>query len=288
MPEELTACLLCGRRELRRDAFAAWQLGLSGCHGVTQCKKCGFRFLNPRPNRAEYEQMYADGSGPLAAAYPPANGFYAQEDALRLREHLVKLRLLAQAGAGPRLLEIGACTGVFLHEAKRHGFEVEGIEPSEKNRRAARDRYGLRLRGGSVEDHDFKPESFDVVFGSHVFEHLLDPLAVAGVIHRWLRPGGVLLIEVPNQFDSFSARRKRWLHRVRPRSPSFLSVHHPVFFSCKTLRELANRSGFGRHRLRNVYYSSGRLWLHPFRATGRVLATVSGGAGLIELAAEKV
>ncbi len=256
-------------------------------HAVSRCARCGFRFLNPRPGQADYEWMYRSHSGPLAEDYPPIQGYYAQEDEVRLAEYRSKLDHLIALGARGRLLEIGACGGVFLHEATRRGFDVEGIEPGEENRLRALNRYGLRLRAGRAEDQELPENSFDVVFSSHAFEHLLDPMAVTQLAFRWLRPGGLLVIEVPNQFESFAARRKRWLKTIRRRDRSFLSVHHTAFFSPRTLRLLVERAGFRPRRPRNVYYTSDSAWGQPLRTAGRVIGAAAGGSGAIEIVAQK-
>lgn len=196
--------------------------------------------------------------------------------------------LLIKAGADGRLLEIGSCTGVFLNEAQKRGFEVAGIEPGEQNSLIAKQRYGLDLHVGSVEDFNTPEESFDVVFSSHVFEHLLDPLAIAKKISNWLRSGGFHMIEVPNQFDRFDVRRRRLLRAGVPRERTFLSIHHSVFFSPKTLRRLVELSGCRQHSMRNVYYFSSRnIFREPRVAVSKFLALFFG-AGNIEIIARKL
>lgn len=287
MTETLTACLLCGHTALKADNHAASQLNLVDVHGVARCSQCGLRFLNPRPSREEYEAAYRDGTGPLARAYPVPSRYYADEDAARIPEYRTKLETLVHAGAGRRLLEIGACTGIFLNEARRWGFEPDGIEPSSQNRRIAHSRFGLNLRPGLIEDQDLPAGSYDVVFSSNVFEHLLDPLSATCLARRWLRPGGLLMLEVPNQFDSFAARRRRWLGRTLARERSFLSVHHTVFFSRRTLRHLAAEAGMQICRLRNVYYCSPAARRQPLRIAGHAIGALAGGSGVIEILARR-
>jgi 2-polyprenyl-3-methyl-5-hydroxy-6-metoxy-1,4-benzoquinol methylase len=287
MPEELTKCLLCASARLKKDAYAASLLNLADLHGVTKCQDCGFRFLSPRPMSDDYLQAYAYGSGPLVDIYKVDSSFYGEEDMIRMPQYLKKLDILTKVGAKGRLLEIGSCTGAFLNEARKRGFQVEGIEPSEENTQIAKRKYGLDLRNGRVEDFSFPEESFDVVFSSHVFEHLLDPLAVAKKLSSWLRTGGFHMIEVPNQFDTLGTRRRRLLRITTPRERTFLSIHHPVFFSPKTLQRLAEMSGCRKCSMRNVYYSCSGVPRLPKVMVHELLALIFGGAN-IEIIARKL
>jgi len=284
--EILSHCLLCGSEDLRQDEYASATLNLAAEHGVTQCWRCGLRFLNPRPSKQQYDQLYGQQTGPLTALYPVQEGFYGKEDARRLVEYRNKLDILLKHGAKGRILEIGSCTGVFLNEARQRGFDVEGIEPSEENRLIAREKFGLNLHGGTVEQQNFPDNSFDVVFSSHVFEHLLDPLMVAKCVARWLKPGRLHMMEVPNQFNTLSKLRARWLGRVKQRQRSMTSIHHTVFFSPKTLRLLARLSGCKVVHIRNVYYHK-RSLLNPRVLLSRAIARLGFGSRFIELLARK-
>lgn len=288
MPEQLDACILCGAPALKRDRFAESMLNLSAEHGVAQCAQCGFRFLNPRPTADDYRQLYEGNTGPLVSSYSPIADFYNETDQIRLPEYRRKLHMLKQLGAGPRLLEIGSCTGVFLNEARQAGFDVEGIEPSNQSRRRAQEQFGLELHGGNIEDVDLPTGHYDVVFSSHVFEHLADPRAVAERVVAWLKPGGLHMIEVPNQFDYVGARIKRLgIYPLRPYERSFRSVHHTVFFSRRTLRLLAELTGCHLIHVRSVYHQRPNMRRGPGYLLRRAAFALTGGGPFIESLARK-
>ena len=48
-----------------------------------------------------------------------------------------------------------------------------------------------------LTDTDLPSDSFDVVFASHVFEHIVDDRAAAATVARLLRPGGFAVLPVP-------------------------------------------------------------------------------------------
>lgn len=111
-----------------------------------------------------------------------------------------RLALLRAASAGPpaRLLDAGAGRGRFVAAARAAGHEAHGVEPSARGVAAARAVYGLELDRASIEDAAIGPGSQDAVTLWHVLEHLDDPAGALARIASWLRPGGVVLVGVPN------------------------------------------------------------------------------------------
>ena len=113
-----------------------------------------------------------------------------------------KLRLISSLNKGSgNLLDIGAGTGEFLKLAKDNGWNVDGVEPNEKARTLA-DEKKIILKS----DLDgFSGEQFDVVTLWHVLEHLPDLEEAIQKIEGLVKPGGVLIIAVPN-FKSYDAK----------------------------------------------------------------------------------
>ena len=121
--------------------------------------------------------------------------------------------------------------------AARHaGYEASGLEPSQRGWEAAR-AIGAPVQQGSIESADIAPGSLDAVSLWHVLEHLEDPGAAVARIHSWLRPGGVVLVGVPN-LASLQAwiGGARWYHLDVPR--------HRTHFTPAGLTRLLEREGF--------------------------------------------
>ena len=99
------------------------------------------------------------------------------------------------------LLDIGAGTGEFLKNAKIKGWSVYGVEPNENARKLA-EKKGVELKKGI---NDFNQKSFDVITLWHVLEHIPNLDETIKMIEKLLKPGGILIIAVPN-FKSYDAR----------------------------------------------------------------------------------
>ena len=73
------------------------------------------------------------------------------------------------------VIDIGCAGGAFPKAADDLGFNVVGIEPSKYLCEWGKKEYGLDLRPGILDEHDFEKESFDVITLWDVVEHLIDP-----------------------------------------------------------------------------------------------------------------
>ena len=244
MPETVT-CNLCGADGARRlysmPDHRFWVDDEEW--SVVECSGCGLGYLNPRPTRSEIRRYYP------AAYY----GLRAQLAAQYQRQASY---MPEQSG---RLLEIGAARGDFLELMRQRGWDVAGIEPSTD----AENPYELPIHRGSFPDTSpFDSDTFDVITAWAVFEHLHDPAGAFAECARLLRPGGLLLLQVPN----FRSLQSHWAAREDvPR--------HLYFYDASTLARYGALSGL---RLESVIHTTdfggggrGLLCVAFARAIGR-------------------
>jgi SAM-dependent methyltransferase len=235
---ELPTCPACGSAE-----FRAFDLG-AGNH-LRRCAACAtvsaFDYVAP-------EDIYVDGY-----MFGEAGAFGLDVRAPEFQAYLRRVahrRLeLIEGATGRRagsLLDVGSGTGEVLLSARERGWRVQGVEPERTAATMARDR-GLPVTIASLEDSGLPERSFDVVSAFHVLEHLPDSRAFLRTLARWARPGGFVVIEVPN-FASVQRRRlaQRWTG-LRPRE-------HLVHFTPETLKATFAAAGIAPVAVRSPAY----------------------------------
>lgn len=133
------------------------------------------------------------------------------------------LHIVQEFCGGTRILDFGCgigSTGILFCQA---GFDVTLADVSKRCLAFARHRFALRGLAGRFVDLSISepdPNSFDAVVSFDVLEHLVDPLQAIRRMHRWLVPGGVLVMNVAFGLDPMNpehllARRRGVLDRIR-------------------------------------------------------------------------
>jgi 2-polyprenyl-3-methyl-5-hydroxy-6-metoxy-1,4-benzoquinol methylase len=136
-----------------------------------------------------------------------------------------------------RLLEIGAGDGDLAATLAAYGHDVTCVEldPVGRDRIWSR---GLVAYDGTAEapPAELEPGSFDGVLLFHVLEHTIDPGKALANAARFLKPGGVLVVEVPNNLCvGFSRQAFSWAFFDVPR--------HLSFFVPQSLRRAVEHAG---------------------------------------------
>jgi SAM-dependent methyltransferase len=200
---------------------------------IVQCTSCGVLTLFPQPSDAElmlyYSQEYYGSSrrkfiGPVAAVV----GWFQGGRARMAAHHCPR---------GGRILDIGCGNGGFLIQMKRRGFVVEGTEWTAQSAARVPPEHNIPVHVGDLLALDVPNRSYDLVTLWHVFEHLRQPDKTLQKIRELLKPGGRLILSLPNA-QSPQARRfgTAWLHHDPPR--------HLFGFGPHAIERLLSQQGF--------------------------------------------
>jgi 2-polyprenyl-3-methyl-5-hydroxy-6-metoxy-1,4-benzoquinol methylase len=232
-------CCLCGSAD-NEPLLTSEDYVTGEVFRVVRCVGCGLSYVNPRPVATELGRYYPQthqGSAPAA---------YERADA-RPRVKFVSALL---GGPPGRILDVGCGKGLLLAGLRATGWEVAGTELSEVSSRFAT-AAGIAVHHAPVEECSFEAGSFDVVTLYHSLEHMTDPMRTLTAVHRLVRPGGFLVVEVPN-FGSWYAKAfgDAWFHLDVPR--------HLFHFTQQTLQHLVETAGFRvvRQETRNLQYDA--------------------------------
>ena len=202
---------------------------------VFECEHCHLLFTDPRPTpdkigayyqSDEYYSHQQNNQGLIPRIYEFVKSFNVKRKVNLALTHLPQ----------GKLLDIGCGVGDFLLQVKHNGWTVAGIEPSDDAKNIAQQRLGFRPMDPS-ESANLEDGSFDVITLWHVLEHIDDLKSQISELSRLLKPGGRLVIALPN-FQSFDSQyyKDKWAAWDVPR--------HLNHFSQDTLRSILVDSGF--------------------------------------------
>lgn len=196
----------------------------------SHCGHCNVCFQQTRPTEDTIGFFYRGDYGPYSRKEqrrPPSQQLHKRLLKLSMMltgEKRERARIKAAyahhlAGHGRTLLDFGCGGGLLLDDLKaKFGCETIGMD-FDKSLVAAAAAQGHRAYLESPEGWAQIPDgSANIVTMNHVLEHLYQPRAILQQIYRVLKPGGALLIAVPNP-DGYSARtyKQDWFGLDSPR-----------------------------------------------------------------------
>lgn len=218
---------------------------------VYACPVCDFHYINylddlPPVVPDEILQPIDHKSRSYIESCLPAN-----ELQHRINLQLVKCQTPL---SGKQCLDIGAGAGLFAHLLAETGAVVQGIEPQVIFRAFAREKFGIELRGETVDARCWQQSFrafFDLVTLWDVFEHVNFPAELLQQAANLVKPGGLLVLDTPRR-DALYYRISEWSYRLsRGANPLFLETlysplpfRHKQIFTLSQLLQLVERSGF--------------------------------------------
>jgi len=168
---------------------------------VNYCKECNL-YINGDTKEEVLEKvsnLYKEDYWNQRNSETSINSEYTDTDSQGKRRNWISQFLYTKEHiAGNTILEIGVGAGQSILWFENEGFQVTGIEPDGRNvSMINRVLKRGRVIESSVEEFS-SDEVFDVIWMSHVLEHLIEPDDFIKKIKNNLKKNGIFFIEVPN------------------------------------------------------------------------------------------
>ena len=148
-------------------------------------------------------------------------------------------------------LDVGCGEGWALDYFQRQSWDVLGLDFSSFSLEQFHPGLRGRLRAGDLYDGlgelISEGRQFDVLWLDNVLEHVLDPAELLRRCRALTRPGGVLLVDVPNDFSPLQQHLLATGHIDRPFWVAL--PDHLSYFGAESLRNLAAATGWRTARL---------------------------------------
>ncbi len=210
------------------------------------CLNCQTATTYPCPTPRDLEQSYSQTYyGPenvkFIALIESVIGSISRRRAKRIDSLIVR---------HSNIMEVGCGRGLLLESLARMGHHCFGTERSELAAARAAKIEGITVYPLPLEECGLPNQFLDAAIAWHVLEHLQEPDEALSSLFHMMKPGGRLLLEVPNYY-SIQARvaGRAWFH---------LDITHHIFhFSPKGLQLLLDRTGFEVESVRTFSLEQG-------------------------------
>lgn len=216
--------------------------------GLTRSRFGHYEALH-KPTRETLEQYYRDRyyqneAGSYLSTYGDDELAYIRGQ-IFLRHRLLEAR--GWLPPGPlSLLDVGCGEGHALKYFAALGWKVHGLDFSRAGcERMNPDCVDSLTMGDifeSLEQLITRHEVHDVVMLDNVLEHVVDPLGLLESLHRLVTPGGVLIVEVPNDFSlvQMAALDRGWIDRA-----FWVDLpQHLSYFNASSLEAICTTAGW--------------------------------------------
>jgi SAM-dependent methyltransferase len=245
---------------------------------VAICPSCGAGLTLPELPPERLGELYPSEYAPYDL--PTAGLARVASTTIRRRQGRHALRtapINALRGRSPgRAVDVGCGRGDLGATLAGEGWQMTGIEPSPDACAVAAGR-GIDARRGTLADVELEAASYDAATFMHSLEHVESPVDHLAMVREALRPGGLVLITVPN-FGGWQSRlfRGRWYHLDLPR--------HRVHFTRAGLAHALRRAGLEPETLTTSSSAVGLAASIQYAVAGRCLFP-SGNALRLAVAA---
>jgi 2-polyprenyl-3-methyl-5-hydroxy-6-metoxy-1,4-benzoquinol methylase len=167
-------------------------------------------------------------------------------------------------------LDVGCSTGLLASELVKRGYSVVGIEMDHERAKLA-ERFCHRVVVTDIASERVFENAggpFELIIFGDILEHLIEPEIVLRRSRAYLKPGGYVIISIPN-IANYRIRWRLFLGRFGYEDEGLLDRTHLRFFTLKTFLEMIREAGFD---VREIKFAAFRMPAFLLRFFPRLLA----------------
>jgi len=193
---------------------------------IVECTACGYAHVHPMYSETELENYYANV---FAESTPSHSWFEKVQNILRWKTH-------------GDILDVGCWEGTQLEHFVNAGWKCTGLELNKKAAAISRSK-GIDVLEISIADFFERcaGQSWDVINVAYVLEHIPRPMAFLNNVRQHLKPSGILVVEVPNEFNPLQLA---YLKRENIDPYWIFLPEHVNYFNKDSLERLVRGGGF--------------------------------------------
>ena len=214
-----------------------------GMH-ILRCANCTLVYSRDIITAEHDKKRYENSSSAVAHLALKQSEAYARLESGKVA--YIAGRLQQLAGNTGKILDIGSSNGALLDAMKHYGWDAFGIELNASSVKLCQEKAQQVVCGEYPKDLPADWGPFDAIAALDVLEHMPDPRAFLLVLKAHLKPGGWLIVQVPN-FNSL-------LSTIEGPLNSNICHGHWSHFSEDSLNRVIKDAGF-ETRLLETYIS---------------------------------
>jgi SAM-dependent methyltransferase len=164
---------------------------------IVECSDCRLRMTNPFPDKEKIGNYYE--SDVYISHAEESKGIFDSIYNMVRSYMLGRKRKIVENSSGIKqgsLLDIGCGAGHFLSSLKENGWNVKGVDASQKARELVKSQFDIHV--ASPKDWLNSDKKYDVITCWHSLEHVYEPWVYLEKIKTQLNPDGVFIVALPN------------------------------------------------------------------------------------------
>lgn len=208
-----------------------------------KCLSCSHVYTSHRYSEEALKRFYQESEYYSRITYAnKETSFYRREHVARPKVEFAERYTGSEKGIW---IDVGSGIGDMVSVLMEKGWRAVGLEISETSVGFAKEDFGVSLLPLTFEEYSRgHPElsgTVDAVSFIGVLEHLVNPLENLALASKMLRPGGIVMIQVPNAISFGSMVQTVFPEHV---FRHMIPVEHIMLFTEQSLMKALELTGF--------------------------------------------